>query len=195
MALSDILSMLLQLLRLKKSDAQKHAKIERQLRSSKAKNADRLEGLKEKIATLERQAKVKKKEYDAANGDTKRIIGGEIERVFGDLDGLQGQETVIGRNLDKISLTLTKLDEWRAAKEQGLDEDMLDDLAIELEDAFADLAAADRTAKGLEAVRYEAPQAKQINVESRMAELQGEAPTAEGLSQSTAERLNALDEE
>lgn len=195
MALSDILAKLLELLRLKKNDAQKYDAIERQLRSARATNADRLESLKERIATLEHQARTQKRKYDAVTGDTKRIVGGEIERTFGDLDRLRGQETILGRNLDKLSLTLAKLDEWRAAREQGVDEEMLDSLAIELEDVFADLKITDRAAKGLEGVRYEAPQAKQMNVDSRMSELQGEAPASEGLSQATAERLKALDEE
>ncbi len=195
MALADIIAKLLELLGLKKGDAQKYDQTERQLRSAKATNTDRLENLKEKIAALEHQAKAQNAKYKTANGDTKRIIGGEIERTCKDLDLLQGQETIISQNLGILSLALAKLDEWRVAKEQGVDEDMLDSLAIELEDVFADLKATGRTAKGLEGVHYEAPQAKQMDIDGRMAELQGEAPASEGLSQSTAERLKALDEE
>jgi len=195
MAISDIIAKLLVMLKLKKSDVQKYEKMEHKLRLKKKHNIDRLDDMKERIATLEQRARVKKVEYEAATGNTKRIIIGEIERTFGDLDRLRGQETIIGQNLDKISLSLVKLDEWRVAKEQGVDEDMLDDLAIDLEDVFADLKATDRTSKSLESVRYESPQTKSIDVDSRLAELQGEAPSSEALSPSTAERLKELDEE
>jgi len=197
MAIANILVKLLQMLGLKKSDVNKFDAVERQLRSARATNEDRLTSLKEKIASLERQALEKKAEYDRSTGDTQRIVGGEIERIFGDLDRLRGQENIIARNLDRLSQALAKLDEYRAAKEQGVGEDILDSLAIELEDAFADLKVTDRAADGLDRVKYEAPQTKpkQVDREGRMAELQGEQPVSEGISAKTAERLRMLEEE
>lgn len=195
MELSDLLARLLEFLRLKKTDAAKHDEMERKLRAAKASNVDRLEGLKEQIAILERQARAKKKEYDAATGDTKRIVAGEIERIFGDLDRLKGRETIIGRNIDKVGMAIAKLGELKDARAQGVDEDMLDGLAVELEDIFAELKATDRTADGLDQVRYESPKSKQTDVEARMAELEGRTEPPDGMSQSTLDRLKQLDAE
>lgn len=196
MALSDMLEKILEMLGIKKTDSQQYAKVEEKLRSAKSVNADQLEMLKEKVAEQEREIRQKKRAYDNATGDTKRIVGGEIERLFRDIDRLRGKESIVTRNLDKISLTLAKVDEWRVAQQQGIDEEMLDGLAIDLEDIFADLKATDRTAKSLADVKYEEEaKSNSIDIESRMAELQGEQVTSQGMNAETAARLKALDEE
>ena len=196
MALSDIIAKLLELLGLKHSDAKKYEAMERKLRTAKATNVDRLEGLKEQIGVLARQLKTKKKEYDTATGDTKRVVAGEIKRLFGDLDHLQGRETIIGRNLEKLGLAIAKVAEMRDAHAQGVDEEMLDDIAVELEDIFADLKATDRAAAGLEKTSYEAPKGEHVDIESRMADLEGQsessAEPAGTLSESTLDRLKEL---
>ena len=196
MALSDMLEKILEMLGIKKTDSQQYAKVEEKLRSAKSVNADQLEMLKEKVAEQEREIRQKKRAYDNATGDTKRIVGGEIERLFRDIDRLRGKESIVTRNLDKISLTLAKVDEWRVAQQQGIDEEMLDGLAIDLEDIFADLKATDRTAKSLADVKYEEEaKSNSIDIESRMAELQGEQVASQGMNAETAARLKALDEE
>ena len=187
---------ILELLGIKKTDSQQYALVEQKLQSAKSVNADQLEMLKEKVAEQEREIRQKKRAYDNATGDTKRIVGGEIERLFRDIDRLRGKESIVTRNLDKISLTLAKVDEWRVAQQQGIDEEMLDGLAIDLEDIFADLKATDRTAKSLADVKYEEEaKSNSIDIESRMAELQGEQVTSQGMNAETAARLKALDEE
>ena len=199
MGLGDIISRLLELLGLKHSDKKKYEAMENKLRAARASNVDRLEGMKEQIGTLEAKAKSKKKDYDAAAGDTKRVIAGEIERIFGDLDRLQGRETILGRNIEKLGLAIAKVAEVRDAQTQGIDEETLDDIAIELEEMFADLKATDRAADGLEKVTYEAPKGKEVDVESRMADLEGRTETSKestgALSDSTLERLKALEGE
>ena len=79
MALSDMLEKILEMLGIKKTDSQQYAKVEEKLRSAKSVNADQLEMLKEKVAEQEREIRQKKRAYDNATGDTKRIVGGEIE--------------------------------------------------------------------------------------------------------------------
>ncbi len=196
MALSDMLEKILEMLGIKKTDSQQYAKVEQKLRSARSVNTDRLDQLKDKVSDLERQVRQKNREYENATGDTKRIIGGEIERLFRDIDRLRGQETIVTRNMDKISMTLAKVDEWRTAQEQGVDEEMLDGLAIDLEDIFAELKATDRTAKSLDNVKYE-EEAKpdSIDIERRMSELQGEKVSSETMSAETAVRLKELDSE
>lgn len=196
MALNDIISRLLELLGLKSSDAKKYETMEQKLSANRALNVDRLEALKEKIATLERQAKAKKKEYDAATGDTKRVIAGEIQRILGDLDHLQRREVIIGRNIEKLGLAIAKVAEMRDAKAQGVDEEMFDDISVDFEDIVTDLEATDRAAADAEKVTYTAPKGKDVDVESRMADLEGQsessAESAGTLSAATLDRLNEL---
>ena len=215
MALADIIAKLLELLGLKKTESKNYEAMEQKLRATKATNVDRLEGLKEQIGVLERKVKVKKKEYDAAAGDTRRIIGGEIERLFVELDRLQNRETILGGNIDKVGLAIAKVSEMRDAQAQGLDEEMLDDIAVELEDIFAELKVTDRAATGLEKTTYEARKEEKVDIESRMADLESQtasvpqatettettesaeaAESVEALSKATLDRLkNLADEE
>jgi hypothetical protein len=196
MTLGDIIRRLLELLGLKSSDAKKYEVMEQKFRADRALNVDRLEALKDQIATLERQAKAKKKEYDAAAGDTKRVVAGEIQRILGDLDHLQRREVIIGRNIEKLGLAVAKVAEMRDAKAQGVDEDVFDDISVDYEDIVTDLKATDRAAADAEKVAYTAPKGKDIDVASRMADLEGQSESstesAGSLSAATLDRLNEI---
>ena len=111
--ISAILSKLAQLLGIKPSDKRRTELMKQKLATAKASNVDRLEALKDKIRQFEAQALRKKKEYEAAKGDSRRIVGGEIERLFRDLDRLHGQENVIGSNIERISVAQAKLEEYK----------------------------------------------------------------------------------
>jgi hypothetical protein len=197
MGINDVLARLLEMLGIKQSESRKYAAMETKLRANKAANVDRLEGLKEQIAMLIRQAKAKKKEYDAAVGDTKRIVQGEIERLFGELDRLKNRETIIGRNISQLDLAIGKLLELQDAKAQGVDPEMLDSIAVELEDIFAELKTSDRAKESLDKVNYQPKQTAEMDIEARVAELeaapQKEAtPQANELSRDTLDRLKEL---
>ena len=122
-SISAILSKLARLLGIKPTDKRRIEIMEQKLAAAKAGNVDRLEALKDKIRQFEAQVLHKKKEYESARGDSKRIVGGEIERLFRDLDRLHGQENVIGSNIERISLAQTKIQEYKAAQMNGLEED------------------------------------------------------------------------
>ena len=196
MALNDVIAKLLEFLGLKKSESDKYEAMDRKLRSSRASNVDRLEGLKEEIAKLTRQVKAKKTEYDAATGDTRRIVKGEIERLFGELDRIRGRETIIGRNISQLDLAVAKLAELRDAKAQGVEPEALDEIAVELEDIFKELKETDRAKNALDEVRYEPQKSATMDIDARVAELEGvdkatETSSAE-LSDSTRQRLKEL---
>ncbi len=192
-AVSAILSKLAQLLGLKPSDKRRTELMEQKLATAKASNVDRLEALKDKIRQFEAQALRKNKEHEAAKGDSKRIIGGEIERVFRDLDRLHGQENVIASNIERISVAQAKLEEYKAAQAKGLEEGELDDIALELQEAFEGLTVADRASRDLRRVEYQAPEVSSVNTEKRMAEVTGEQETTAGLSAETEKRLKQLE--
>jgi len=199
MALNDVIARLLQMLGLKKSQADKYAAMEKKLRAKKASNVDRLEGLKEQIAALENKARQKKKEYDAATGDTKRIIGGEIERIFTELDNTRNRESIIGSNINTVSMAISKTQELVDAQTRGVEQDDLDELAVELEDIIGEMKDTDRAAEDLERVKYREPEKKSIDIEDRMEQLEGaiesEKKDQETLSESSAQRLRELAEE
>jgi hypothetical protein len=199
MGINDMLARLLEMLGIKQSESRKYAAMETKLRANKAANVDRLEGLKEQIAMLIRQAKAKKKEYDAAVGDTKRIVQGEIERLFGELDRLKNRETIIGRNISQLDLAIGKLLELQDAKAQGVDPEMLDSIAVELEDIFAELKTSDRAKESLDKVNYQPKQTAEMDIEARLSELQGtheaNAEAEAKLPDSTLDRLKQLAEE
>jgi len=194
-AISEVLSKLAQFLGIKPSEKKRVELMKQKLATAKASNVDRLEALKDKIKQLEAQALRKKKEYEAAKGDSKRIVGGEIERLFRDLDRLHGQENVIASNIERISVAQSKLEEYEAAKAKGLEEGELDDIAVELQEAFEGLKVADRASRDLERVEYQAPEVSPVNAEERMAEVAGEQETETGLSAETEKRLEQLETE
>jgi hypothetical protein len=194
-AISAVLSRLAQLLGLKPSEKRRLDLMEQKLAAAKAGNVDRLEGLKERIKLLEGQALRKKKELEAARGDSKRIVAGSIEQLFRDLDRLQGQEQIIRSNIERVSVAQAKLQELKVAQETGLEEGQLDDIALDLQEAFAGLKATDREAAGLEQVAYDAPQRSRVDIEQRMAEVAGEAANTTGLSPETEKRLKQLESE
>ena len=207
MAISDQLARLLELLGLKTSERKKFQRMEQALRDKKALNEDRLEELKSQIARVERRILAKKREYETAKGDTKRIVGGEIERLFKELDRSRGQEDILARNLEQIALGSAKLAEIRASLDTGVDEGVFDELALELQDIIGELKAGDQAARDLEAVQYTASRTDPVDIDARMAALETDttepqATTAEnqrkasqGLSQSSLDRLNELDSE
>ena len=182
MGIAELLAGLLERIGLKKSNATKYDKAMDTFREAKA-------GLNDQIATLEGAAVAKKKEYDAAVGDTKRIVGGEIEQIIADLDRLRNREVIIESVIARLSGVQERVLVDCFGKEKiHIDEDLFDGLISELE-------AIDRSAEGLEQVRCETPRSEQIDVESRMAASEGQTESAGGLSQSTLDRLKQLDAE
>ena len=81
-AISAILSKLAQLLGIRPSEQRRFQLMDRKLAAASVRNEDRLEALKDRIRQLEAQVLRKKRQYEEARGDTKRILGGEIERLF-----------------------------------------------------------------------------------------------------------------
>ena len=192
---SAILSKLAILLGINPSEKRRMEIMKQKLGVAKANNVDQMEALKDEIRQLETQALRKKEELDQAKGDSKRIRIGEIERTFREINRLHGRERIIASNMEKISIAQAKLRELEAAKIQGVEEGHLDDIALELQEVFADLKVADRAAKDLERVEYEAPEAASVNVEKRMAAVGGDKEAQPELSAETQKRLAELETE
>ena len=181
-----------QWLGIKPSEAKRAEAMQQKLDEARAANEDRLQSLKERINDLERQALRKKAEFDSARGDSQRIVGREIDRLFKDIDRLRGQETILSANIDRIGLAQSKLAELVAARQQGLEEAALDDLAFDLEEAVDELKQSDRVARDLEKVRYTPEEPEPVKVDERIHEVEGERETKVELSPETQKRLKEL---
>jgi len=149
--------------------------MEEKLWSAQRANTDAVEALKAEIRTLEARALQKKKEHERTHGDSRRIVVGEIERIFRELDRLRGRERIVASNLDRIGLALAKIGEAKAAIEHGITEEEFDDIALEIQDLFGQLRDADRAARELEREQYKIPEPAPVDVEKRMAELEEES--------------------
>jgi len=176
--------------RLKALDA-----MEENFAKAKRDNSDSLETLKEEIRTLEARALHKKKELDQTHGDSNRIVVGEIERIFRELDRLRGRETVISANLDRVGIALAKIGEAKAALRAGVTDEQFDDIALEVQELFGQLRESDRAARDLEKEQYEVRDASRVEVEQRMAEVQGVEPAPVALTAETQKRLKQLETE
>jgi hypothetical protein len=182
-----------------KSDAQQRsealAALEAELTGFKRDNTDALESLKEEIRTLEALALRKKRELEKVHGDSRRIIVGEMERVFRDLDRLQDRETIIAANLNRLAVALAKLREARDIRKAGVNEEQSDDIALELQELHTGLRETDRAVRDLERERYVAPATNPVDTEERMAELTEEEKAPTDLSPEAERRLRQLEAE
>lgn len=194
-AISEILSKLAEWLGLKPSQAKRLDLMEEKLSQAKRDNCDRLDDVKREIKALEARALQKKKEIEQTRGDSQRIIAGEIERTFRELDRLQDRARIIESSIDRIAISLAKIRELKVALAQGVSEEQLDEIALELHGVFADLKATDKAARELEREKYEAPQAAQVDADRRMAELEGTQESPTGLRPETMKRLKQLEAE
>lgn len=194
--ISSLLARLAELLGLKASEGKRLQAMRAKLTAARADNTDRLEALKEQIRSLEAGAVRKKQEMEAAKGDSKRIVVGEIERIFRDLDRLRGSENIIAANLDKIAVAQAKLKELSEARAQSVSQDQLDDLTLDLQQAFSELRLTDLAAKDLERVEYTPPPRTPVKVDERLAQAEGvQVQPAAELSEETKRRLAALETE
>jgi len=163
--MSDFLSKLLEILHLKKSTGRRMAEMEKNLRGSKSGNEDRLQDLKAEIRRLEAQAVQKKKEFDEARGDSKQVVAGEIEHVIRERNKLRDRGKIISSNIERLATALAKIEEWKAAKASGIQSGDIDDIAVEVQDKFDDLAISDSAARDLDRVGYKAPERERVDVE------------------------------
>ncbi len=193
-SLSAIFAKIAEWLGMKPSQAKRLELMEQKLTAARAANADKLEALKDEIRKLEQRAIRKKKEADSARGDVKRMVIREIEQTFRDLDRLRGRETIIVANLERISVAISKVREWNAAQDRGIEEGQLDDIALDLREVFDQLRTSDREVRDLENERYESPERASVDVSQRVGELEGAKETPVELSDSTLKRLKELEE-
>lgn len=195
--IGEVLSRAARVLGLKPTQAQRLERLQARLGAAKARNVDQLEEIKDEIKTIEARALRTKRELDETRGDRRRIIAGEIERSFGDLDRLRGKEDVYAQNIDRISRTLAKIDQMVAAGYRGIDEDLVDALAQEADEEFAALKAVDRATVELDRVQYHRGERASENAGERTRDGTRDVRSRDEpeLSPQARERLRQLEEE
>lgn len=213
MAISDLLASFLQRVGLKTTDVAKWEKEKQLYFERKALNQDRLDELKGEIGRLERKILKKKSEHEEARGDTKRIIGREIEQLFQELDLTRGREDILIRNIEQIALALAKIEEILVGLKSGIEESVLDELALEVHDMDMALQAGDKAERDLRKEGYKRVATDTVDIDARLEALeadvaeeadaipspqtapQREIEPTEGLSASTRDRLKELEAE
>lgn len=170
-------------------------KYHRRLKNLKTKHDaanDRVQKLKKEVVRLERQVLNKKEEMDKAHGAAKRITGGEIERLFEDLDRRQNRENILASTCQKLAGTISKIEDLIATLAEGTTEDLHDDIAIELEDTFEIANRTDEAFERMEQTEYKPRTAKEIDVEERTAKIEDETKEDQPLKENTKRRLEEL---
>ena len=162
------------------------------LATERAEIGDGLEDLKSHIRTLETRALKKKEELDRAHGDSRRIVVGEIERTFRELDGLREREQILGANMERNATARVRIQALLDALRQGMSEDRLEELALAREEAFDALRAKDRGVRNLGRQTYAPPDAQPVEVGERLDETAGKRESQPALSPDAAQRLAEL---
>jgi len=195
--IGEILAKLATWLRLKPSEEDRLKEMEEQLASARADNEDRLDELKKEAVRLENRLRQQHQQYKQARGATKRIIAREIELTVRELDRTSGREKILTSSLEKISIAQAKLQELMAARAEGVSEDVIDDIGLDLQEALEAVRTTDRAAINLERETYEPPQRTPVDVEQQVAELErGESEeNVAQLSPEAQRRLKELEEE
>lgn len=156
---------------------------------------DRWDSLKGEVRKLESRLLQKKAEYEAAHGLVKEMVGQEIEQLFGRMDRQSAQSKLVRRNLDALNTALDKIRELEEASAGGVKEEQLDELAVRLEDALAEVRQADAALDGLAKIEYTGRNREPVDLEERLAEYSDAKEPAVGLSANTLERLHQLEKE
>lgn len=169
--------------------------------SGRKANETELENLKDEVRNLTERARDKKREYDRETGKhLKAIIAGELTLILDELDAGKDHERIITRNLRQAALTERKRREAKVAQKHGVSQEAMDEVAIEYEDAVAQMRQADRAAEELEKVAYRPEREKEADLDERMAEMEIDAkPEArerqaeDDLPEETLRRMKELD--
>jgi len=157
-----------------KSDKKRQAEMLEEVASRKRKCHDGLETLKERINLIENRARKKKAELDATKGQRRRIVVNEVKQLLRELDKLGGQEKILLGQLNKLSTLEAKISEVQVAGELAVAEDMVDDIAVDLEDAHDKLVSEDEAVRDLEKIGYDGfeEEAEEDDLDARFAEFE-----------------------
>lgn len=177
------------------SEAAKLETLRQKCIAARRENYDQMEALREQIGGLEARARNKKADLDSARGDSKRILIKEIELTFREIDALKGREGIISSNINRLTTTLAKMDELQAARQTGVEEGELDDLALDVEDRFDELKGLDKATNDLDRIQYAEPERAAVEVSNRLGNLEETREKESGLSEETLKRLKQLDSE
>jgi len=178
-----------------KSSGNHYIRIEEKLVAAKADNEYRLGKIKEGIRKFEARALELKEEFKSAtSNNTKQVVSKQIEQIFKELDQLQNREKIISSNINKVSISLTKLEEIKDAKIRGLEESDIDDITDETEDVFDELKATDKQSVDLDKIKYEPMESNHANNTAEKAEIENTKEQSVELSENIQKRFEEFKE-
>jgi uncharacterized phage infection (PIP) family protein YhgE len=163
--------------------------------TARADNADQMEALKDEVRKLTHRVLQKKKEADSSRGEIKRMIIGEIEGIFREIDRTQRTVDILSSKSEQYAIGLSKVREAKTLLDAGkrLPPDTFDDLALLVQELAREMKERDASVRDLERDGYEKPAQATVNVSQRVGELEGSKETPSELSESTLKRLKELE--
>lgn len=148
-----LIELIRKLLRLGPADSAQ-ANLEK-LKLLKQSNMDSLEALKDQIRDLVARIGQKKAELDDAKIPALRnTVEREIGELLNEVERLNTREDYIVRNSTRISKLVEKHLQNQIAREQGVSEDMLEDVTLDTEEVLTNMEEEDRAMEQLESRKY-----------------------------------------
>ncbi len=190
-----VLAKLAEFLGLRKSEQARLEAQRRALLGLRRTLNDELDNLKTDIHVLEQRALKLKQEFDQTKGEGKRVIIEQIELAREELDGQKGRQDILVSRISNVNTALAKLDELEAARKRGVGQEVLDDIAVDLDGALADLKDEDKAARDLKRVQYQRERKPVTETVRPEAMDVVEPPAKEALSEDTAKWLKQLETE
>ncbi len=194
-SMQELLSKVATSLGIKASESRRLEAVMDKLTAARKQYDDKIEDLVDEIRRLEAIAVRKKREMDAARGETRRILGREIEQVLRERKSLREMEGLIFSRREKVVLLLRKFEVVSTAQASGqLDiEDLADDAVEHMEEVIADEKDADRATQQLEEVKFEEPERPAVDIASELGEIEGTSEESFELPADMLDELSKLE--
>jgi hypothetical protein len=193
-SMQELLSKVATSLGIKASESRRLEMVTEKLEDEKKRYSDKIEDLIDEIQRLEALALGKKKRMDAGRGETRRILGREIEQLLRERSGLKEKEALLFARREKVDLILRK---FAVAKEAEVPpeidyEEYADEAADLMQEVIASEKDSDRATEALGKIRFEEPERPAVDIEKEMASIEGGGGEFE-LSGSMLDALSELE--
>ncbi|MBM3878978.1 MAG: hypothetical protein FJ387_04565 [Verrucomicrobia bacterium] len=177
---------------LEPSDLQRMQKATDEANQRLTEAEDRLSALRDEATRAETRILHRKREHDGKKGIAKTMLGREIERMVGRLQPLLREHEIQLNNMDATHALLSKMRELAALLAGSVQEEQIDAVAVQLEEAIDAAERADQAMESLKALRVRTAQAE-AELAAAPAPATAGAEKAEGFSDNTAAFLKQLE--
>ena len=149
--------------------------------------------MKDGLRKLEaRVLKLHEEHQRESSGGLRKVMAREMEQACLELEQKEGRMDLLFANIERQAATLEKIAQLEETAHRGVSETQVDELAIELEEAFDDLELADEAMRGAENVTYHKKECGKVDVEKHVRQIRGEPLALSSATASIVARLRKL---